>query len=408
MPEKPAAAETSLAAKTQARLFTYGRQCLDDDDKQAVLRALDSDWLTQGPEVRKFEEALSERFGVRRAVACSSGTAALHLTALAFGWQPGDVILVPAMTFLATANCAIYVGAEPYFVDITADTLTLDPEETERAVVRLRSEGRHVRAIIAVDFAGHPADWPALRAIADRYDLELIDDACHALGATYDGVEVCACVDADAAALSFHPVKHITTCEGGAVLTNDDAIADRAEILRSHGIVRGENSVPDWEGPWHLEMTALGYNYRLPDVQAALGTSQLSKLDSFLAKRREVSSWYDEILADDPLFRRPGVREGYGHAYHLYVLRTAFPEGATSRRRFFKSCMERGIQLQVHYRPIPLNSFYRDRVPEGTIERLPASMDYYAEAFSVPMYPQLTRDDVSHVVGVIRAAARDV
>jgi perosamine synthetase len=406
MSERSVGADSPLESKTQARLFTYGRQYLDDHDKQAVLRALESDWLTQGPEVKRFEDALCQRFGAKRAVVCSSGTAALHLAALGFGWQPGDVVLVPAMTFVASANCAVYVGAEPYFVDITPDTLTLDPSETERAVVRLRHAGRRVRAIVAVDFAGHPADWTALRAIADRYELQLLDDACHALGATYGGIEVGACADADSAAFSFHPVKHITTCEGGAILTNDDRLANHAEKMRSHGIVRGQGSVPDWEGPWHLEMTALGYNYRLTDVQSALGTSQLGKLNLFLAKRREIAGWYDELLADDALFRRPAIRENCVHSYHLYVLRTHFADGAASRRRFFKQCLEKGIQLQVHYRPIPLNSFYRDRVPQGTIERLPASMHYYRECFSVPMYPQLTRDDVSYVVDVIRAAAR--
>jgi UDP-4-amino-4,6-dideoxy-N-acetyl-beta-L-altrosamine transaminase len=385
-------------------LLTYGRQCLDDDDKRAVLEALDSDWLTQGPAVERFESALAERFDVKHAVVSANGTAALHLAALGLGWGPGDVVIVPAITFLASANCALYVGAEPYFVDCLPDTMAVDPNEVERAVLRLRAAGRRVRAVVGVDFGGHPVDWVALRALADKYDLQLLDDACHALGATYGGVKIGSCSHPDMATLSFHPVKHITTGEGGAVLTNDDAAAAQIRVLRTHGIVRGEENIPNWEGPWHLEMVALGYNFRLTDLQCVLGLSQLGKLDSFVARRREIASWYDERLTGDSIFTPLRELPDNEHAYHLYVLQADFGSGDASRRAFFAHCLERGVQLQVHYRPIPLNSFYASRVSSDTLDRLPVSLRYYRRCFSVPMYPQVTEDDVSYVLEVLRDA----
>lgn len=387
-------------------MLNYGRQCLDEEDKRAILDVMDSDWLTTGPYVGRFERALAERFGVRHAIVCANGTAALHLAALALQWQPGDVVIVPAITFVASANCAMYVGAEPYFVDVDPGTLVIDPGEVEQAVRLLRAAGRRVRAVVGVDLAGHPADWVALRALADKYDLQLVDDACHAMGATYaNGEKIGSCAHYDLATLSFHPVKHITTGEGGAVLTNDDRLADRAMLLRSHGIRNQEAQIPAWEGPWHLEMTELGYNYRLNDLQCALGLSQLRKLDGFVAKRRTIAGWYDEMLRGDSRFARPKLRPDVQHAYHLYVLRTAFGEGALGRRAFYSRCLERGVRFQVHYRPVPLNSFYRERVSPGTLERLPNAMKYYDECMSVPIYPQLTQEDVSFVVETLHLAA---
>lgn len=395
--------KTVRAPSPSRRLLTYGSQCLDEDDRRAVLEALDSDWLTQGPAVERFEHALAARFGVRHAVVCSNGTAALHLAAVALDWTAGDVVIVPAITFVASANCAAYVGAEPYFVDVTEDTLAIDPDEVESAITRLRAAGRKVRGIVGVDFAGHAADWTALRRIADSHGVRLLDDACHAMGATYGGVKVGSCMDPEISTLSFHPVKHITTGEGGAVLTNDDALADRAAVLRTHGIVRGERAVAGWEGPWHHDMTALGYNYRLTDVQSALGLSQLSKLDRFVARRREVARLYDELLAGDEIFAPPQVRDGYEHAYHLYVVRAPF-RARGDRRAFFGRCLAKGVQLQVHYRPVPLNSYYRDRVPPGTLESIPVSLGYYEKCFSIPIYPDLTDDDAAYVVEVLRSS----
>ena len=364
------------------------------------LEVLEGDWLTQGPLVERFEAALGARFGARHVVACSNGTAALHLAALALGWAPGDVVLVPAITFLASANCCAYVGAEPCFVDVDPETITIDVRAAEAQIDRHRSAGRRVRALVAVDMGGHPADWVALRALADRHGLQLVDDACHAMGATYDGgVRIGAGTHADVTLLSFHPVKHITTGEGGAVLTNDDAVAARARLLRSHGIVRGADEVPDWEGPWHGDMVALGFNYRLTDMQCALGLSQLAKLDAFVERRRALAARYTARF-EGTAVRTPVERPGTRHAYHLYLARASFDR--VSRREFFERCRERGILLQVHYRPVPLNTYYQVR-PEhaGVRDRIPVSLAYYDETFSLPMYPGLEDVDVDRVVDTV-------
>jgi perosamine synthetase len=384
---------------TTARTLNYGRQCLDEEDIRAVVEVLKGDWLTQGPAVEQFEQALADYFGVRYAVVCTNGTAALHLAALCLDWAPGDVIIVPAITFLATANCCAYVGAEPYFVDIDDRTLTIDPNEVERHIKRLRAKGRRVRAVIGVDMAGHPCDWSALRIIADRHDVTLVDDACHAMGGAYDsGIKIGSCKHNDLTTLSFHPVKHITTGEGGALLTNDLRIAHRAIGFRSHGTVRGQAQIADWEGPWHYDMVELGFNYRLSDLQCALGISQLKKLDRFVERRREIARRYSELLAASESVRCPIEKRSARHAFHLYIARVKFDDAIVSRRELFSRCMERGIQLQVHYRPVVWNSFYRNRtINHDAMQRIPVSAAYYREAVSLPIFPQLADSEVRHV-----------
>lgn len=387
----------------EPRTLPYGRQCLDTDDRQAVLDVLDGDWLTQGPGAERFEAALCAELGAAHAVVCTNGTAALHLAALALDWQPGDVVIVPAITFLASANCCAYVGAEPSFVDVDDATVTIDLEATEARIRQLSAAGRRVRGVVAVDMAGHPCDWIGLRALADRYDLHLVDDACHALGASYAGGErIGSGAHADVTLLSFHPVKHITTGEGGALLTNDAALAERARLLRSHGMVRGPEVVPGWEGPWHSDMVALGYNYRLTDIQCALGLSQLRKLPAFVARRREIAARYTAKFAGS-VVRTPEERAGTRHAYHLYLARTRFDR--VPRRDFFERCREKGIVLQVHYRPVPCNTYYQDAPGNvGIADRLPVSMRYYDETFSLPMFPSLEDAEIDRVVETVLEA----
>jgi UDP-4-amino-4,6-dideoxy-N-acetyl-beta-L-altrosamine transaminase len=388
------------------RVIAYGHQSISDADCQAVVDVLKGDWLTQGPAVELFEAALTETFGASHAVTCANGTAALHLGALALGWQAGDVILVPAITFLASANCAVYAGAEPFFVDIDRDTLTVDPEAVERHVQALTASGRRVKAVVGVDMAGHPCDWPALRRLADRYDLQLVDDGCHALGAVdVAGEAVGSGRWADLTMLSFHPVKHITTGEGGAVLTRDAALAERLRRLRSHGTVRGADNVAGWEGPWHYDMTDLGFNYRLCDIQAALGSSQLRRLKTFVARRRAIADRYREAFAGHARVTCPVERPGAVHSYHLFVAQIDFEAAGLSRRELFERCLAHGVALQVHYRPVFMNSFYREReLSRGAAAWTPAACRYYERTVSLPMYPALTDGEVDRVVRIISEA----
>jgi UDP-4-amino-4,6-dideoxy-N-acetyl-beta-L-altrosamine transaminase len=388
------------------RTIAYGRQSISEADCQAVVDVLKSDFLTQGPAVDAFEAALQSYFRVPHALTCANGTAALHLAAMALGWGPGDVVLVPAITFLASANGAAYCGAEPFFVDIDEHTLTIDPASAERHLTELTQRGHRVRAIVGVDLTGHPCDWPALRALADRHGLDLVDDACHAMGAIgADGEPIGSGRDAHVTTLSFHPVKHITTAEGGAVLTRDDRVADAVRRLRSHGTVRGPEALPDWEGPWHYDMVSLGYNYRLADLQAALGLSQLSRLPDFVARRRVIADRYRELFRHDALIRCPEEKAGVTHAYHLFVARLDFEAAGRTRREVFERCRERGVLLQVHYRPVFMNTYYRDReLNRGAEQWTPVSCRYYEQAVSLPMYPDLTDEDIEYVAGVVREA----
>jgi UDP-4-amino-4,6-dideoxy-N-acetyl-beta-L-altrosamine transaminase len=387
-------------------MINYGHQSISDADCQAVVDVLRGDWLTQGPAVKSFEDALQRTFGGPHVVSCANGTAALHLAALALRWGPGDVVLVPAITFLASANCAMYVGAEPFFVDIDDETLTIDPGEVERHVVALRARGRRVRAVVGVDMAGHPCNWTALRALADRYELELVDDASHALGAVgADGEPIGSGRQPDLTTFSFHPVKHITTAEGGAVLTRNPTLADAVQRFRSHGMVRGAAEVAGWEGPWHSDMVDLGFNYRLSDMQAALGLSQLRRLAGFVARRRDIADRYRRLFAGNPAVRNPQERPGATHAYHLFIVRVDFSRAGRTRREVFDYCRERGVALQVHYRPVFMNAFYRDReINRGAESWTPVSCRYYEEAVSLPLYPDLCDEDVDYVAALLTEA----
>jgi UDP-4-amino-4,6-dideoxy-N-acetyl-beta-L-altrosamine transaminase len=378
------------------RQIPYGRQRLDDDDVDAVVQALRSDFLTIGPRVAAFERDLERVTGAAHAVVLSSGTAALHAAYAAIGLGPGDEIITSPLTFAATANAALYLGARPVFVDVNPSTGNIDPGAVEAAITPA------TKAIVAVDFAGLPADYDALREIAQRHGLSLLSDAAHSLGATYRGRSVGTL--ADATTLSFHPVKVITTGEGGAVLTADPDLAERVRGFRSHGIVRDPARLRRVDGAWHHEMQSLGYNYRLTDLQAALGSSQLRKLDRFIERRRAIATRYQDAFAPFDSVMRPSVPAWAEPAWHLYVLRVA---GDPARRRpFFEHLRAAGLGVQLHYIPVHLHPYYEDLGYRRGM--CPIAEDFSARSVSIPIFPGLTDDDVEYVVVVVSRAIEEV
>jgi UDP-4-amino-4,6-dideoxy-N-acetyl-beta-L-altrosamine transaminase len=399
---------------SDGRPIPSGRQWIDDADVEAVVSTLRSDWLTQGPAVARFEAVLAERCGARHAVAVTNGTAALHLACLAVGVGPGDVGITSAISFVASANCLRYVGAEVAFADVEPDTGLVDTGSLAARAEALAARGQAPKVIVPVDLTGQPAELVAVRRIADAHGALVIEDAAHSLGATYEHGgsrhRVGDCAHADLAILSFHPVKHITTGEGGAVLTNDATLALRLRDLRTHGIhkdpERLERAADDpWSGPWYYEMAALGFNYRITDLQCALGVSQMAKLDGFLARRRELARVYDAALGAEPLAGRlrPLLQHpGRANAYHLYVVQVSPRDGeraedvARRRKALFLFLRDRGILCQVHYIPIPWQPYYRDR---PAAERAYAGAEaYYAGALSLPLYPAMRDADQARVI----------
>lgn len=369
-------------------MLPYGRQTISEDDIQAVVDVLRSDWLTTGPMVERFERAVAHRVGAAEAVAVSSGTAALHAAMFALGIGPGDEVIVPTMTFAATANCVVYQGGLPVFADVDPETLLLGPEQVEARLTP------RTRAIIAVDYAGQPCDYEALGRIARRHDLALVADASHALGAADHGRPVGSL--ADLSAFSLHPVKPITSGEGGLITTNDQDLAQRMRQFRNHGITTDHRQRAE-VGSWHYEMIALGYNYRLTDIQCALGLSQLTKLDGWTARRQEIAGMYDHQLATVPGVRPLGARDGVLHARHLYVVRVDREVAGLDRAALFAALRGAGIGTAVHYIPVHLHPYYRERF--GTVPGLcPVAERAYEEILSLPLFPAMSDDDVKLVV----------
>lgn len=365
-------------------MIPYGKQYIDEDDIQAVTNVLQSDWLTCGQMVNDFEKALSSTCDAGHCVAVSSGTAALHAAMNALGIKPGDEVIVPALTFAATANAVSYCGGTPVFVDVEEGTLLISPEKAAQAVTP------RTRAIVGVDYAGQPCDWEALRALADKHNLALAADSCHALGAMYAGKPVNAF--ADITVYSFHPVKHIATGEGGAIVTDNSEYAESMRRFRNHGIT-SDARMRESAGTWYYEMVELGYNYRITDIQCALGLSQLNKLDSFLEKRRSIAFQYDQAFASGPVSPLT-LRPDRLHAYHLYVVRV--PE----RDTLFGRLREAGIGVQVHYIPVHMHPFYRKNF--GTKPGLcPVAEAAYEKIVSIPMFPALDNAQVKKTVNTI-------
>lgn len=373
-------------------MIPYGKQSINEEDVEAVAAVLRSDWLTTGPKVEEFEKAICEYTGASEGVAVSSGTAALHTAVHAAGIGEGDEVIVPPMTFAATANAVLYQGGRPVFADVNPDTLLIDVAKVEEKI------NDKTKAIISVDYAGQPCDYDALRKLAKGHHLFFISDACHALGAEYKGEKVGK--QADISAFSFHPVKHLTTGEGGMILTNRHDVAERSRLFRNHGINRTFRERAANE-TWYYEMVDLGYNYRLSDIQCALGISQLKKLPSGLRRRREVARAYDDAFSHQELVEPLGIVPYGVHAYHLYVVKVNTM--ITTRANLFALLRSQGIGVNVHYIPVHLHPYYREHLGTG-IGMCPVAEKAYERIISLPMYTTLTDDEVHRVVEAVSKA----
>ena len=387
-------AGTDEYAGVHCRTLPYGRQCIDRDDIDAVIKVLMSDYITTGPAVAEFEKGIACRVGAGHAVAVSSGTAALHSAMHAIGIGPGDEVIVPAVTFAATANCVVYQGGTPVFADIDPDTLLIDPQQVKKNITS------RTKAVIGVDYAGQPCDWDALRDIAGHHDLCLVADGCHALGAAYKGKAV-GCL-ADLTVFSFHPVKHITTGEGGMVTTDNPLYAEKMRRFRNHGI-SADHHQRAGEKTWFYEMLDLGFNYRITDFQCALGLSQLAKLDRFISHRQAIATDYtarlEPVSGISPLQVLPEVV----HAYHLYVIRIDEKRFGCDREQVFGCLRQHGIGANVHYIPVYLHPYYRTAFATGP-GLCPQAEQACREILSLPVHPGLTGSDTGRVVDLLQAS----
>lgn len=369
-------------------MIPYGRQAIDESDIEAVIEALRSDWLTTGPRVNDFEDAMAAFTGTSHGVAVNSGTAALHCAMQAIGIRSGDEVIVPAMTFVATANCVCYQGGTPIIADVCSDSLLIDPEDVKRRITP------RTKAIIAVDYAGQPADWDALRVIADEHDLVLVADGCHALGATDKGRSVGTL--ADMTTFSFHPVKHITTCEGGMIVTNNSEWTESMRRFRNHGMTTDGRQREEGKG-WQYDVPGPGYNYRLSDIQCALGSSQLKRLPKWLAHRRSAARKYSQLLGKLPGIEMLHVRANVEHAWHLLVVSIEESVHGVNRDTMFHELRKLGIGANVHY--TPLTRLTRFSSSEG---ECPVAEMMGEKILTLPLHQQVTEEQIEYVVDSIR------
>lgn len=377
----------------------YGRQCIEQDDIDAVIEVLQSDYLTTGPKVAEFEQVVADYTGAKYAVAVANGTAALHIACMAAGIGVGDEVITTPITFAASANCGLYCGAKPVFADIKADTYNIDPEQIEKKITE------KTRAVIPVHFTGQPCEMDEITRIAKKHNLIVIEDAAHALGASYKNRKIGTI--SDMTIFSFHPVKHITTAEGGMVLTDDDELYKKLSLYRTHGITRNA----DWmeqtpnleaglEGAWYYQQTELGYNYRISDMQCALGITQMKKLERFVARRKKIAARYDEAFSGVDGIITPKQQEGCDNSYHLYVIQVT----KKPRRKVFEALRAAGIGVNVHYIPVYKHPYYQHHGYDGVC--CPNAEMYYSRAISLPMYPLLTDEEQERVIQEVQKCCR--
>ena len=381
-------------------MIPYGRQSVSQDDIDAVVAVLVSDFLTQGPVLPRFEAAVAEVCGVAHAIGVNSATSALHIACLALEVGPGDLVWTVPNTFVASANCARYCGADVDFVDIDPETWNLSVPELARKLEKAEAGGRLPKVVIPVHFAGQPCDMAEIGDLARRYGFSVIEDASHAIGARYRDTTIGDCAHSAITVFSFHPVKIVTTAEGGMATTASPELANRMRLLHTHGVTRDPAMLESDEGPWYYEQHLLGFNYRLTELQAALGLSQLARLDAWIDRRHRIADRYDDALADLPL-QLPVRRQDRRSALHLYAVRLRDP---ARRRSVVEALRAAGIGVNVHYIPVHTQPYYRRLGFHPG--QFPASEDYYAGAISLPMFPAMTDDEQDSVIEALREVLR--
>ncbi|GKU76802.1 UDP-4-amino-4,6-dideoxy-N-acetyl-beta-L-altrosamine transaminase [Paenibacillus sp. L3-i20] len=377
--------------QTRSTMLPYGKQWIDEDDIAAVVQVLQSDFITQGPAIERFERKVADYVGAMYAVAFCNGTAALHGASFAAGIGPGDEVITTPITFLASSNCVLYTGGKPVFADIDSETYNIDPNDIERKITK------QTKAIIAVDFTGQPAEIDKIERIARKHNLLVIHDAAHSLGASYENRMVGSY--GDMTMFSFHPVKHVTTGEGGVIVTNDAALFERLRLFRNHGMTRDSHNMTRNDGPWYYEMTDLGYNYRMTDMQAALGFSQMDKLDSFIERRRQIAAQYNKALIDMPGLVLPYQHPDTSSSWHLYVVRWDESCFSVGRNQIFNDLRAENIGVNVHYIPVYKQPYYSKLGYEDN--QCAEAEVYYNTAISLPIFPLMSeqdQDDVIHAV----------
>lgn len=380
-------------------MIPYGRQHISDEDIKAVVDVLESDYLTQGPVVPAFEKALRHYTGATQAVVTNSATSALHLACRALDLGEGDILWTSPVTFVASANCALYCSAEVDFVDIEPHTYNISVDDLKKKLEQAEATGKLPKVVVPVHLCGLPCDMEAIGELAKQYNFFVIEDASHAIGGRYQGGPVGNCRYSDITIFSFHPVKIVTTGEGGAALTNDSALADKMALLRSHGITREpEHMTHQPDGDWYYQQVELGYNYRMTDIQAALGLSQMTRLDDFVKRRHEIADQYDDLLRDLPVTSQYQPSDSYS-GMHLYVIRLETEKLSKSHKQIFKELREAGIGVNLHYIPIHTQPWYQKMgFKKGDY---PKAEQYYAQAITLPMFPDMSEDNVYDVVGAL-------
>jgi perosamine synthetase len=375
------------------KVIPYSRQSIDQSDIQAVINVLKSDFLTCGPKIEEFENKLCKYTGAKFCVVLNSGTAALHAAYFALGLKPIDEIITSPITFAATSNAALYLGGKVKFADIDKKTGNIDLDKVEGLI------NQRTKILVPIHYAGYPIDMVKIKKLAKKYKLKVVEDACHALGAECKGNKVGNCKYGDASILSFHPVKHITTGEGGAVLTNNKDIYEKVKVFRTHGIVKDKEKLKSKnEGQWYHEMQELGFNYRMTDIQAGLGISQLSKLDKFIKARRKVAQIYKKEFKDNPYFDLQIEESEFKHAYHLFPIRLK-DKYRENKKEIFRKLREAGLWVQVHYIPVYLHPYYQKLGYKKGL--CPIAEDFYKRVISIPIYVGMKDEEVKRVVRII-------